>query len=81
MLLVALPRRLPMVSFRGHKKHYLIYFVTLEQIPKIKIFHIVASEHPEVVEGRWRFIATDVLDSEEEDYYGSTDNDGTYFDE
>ena len=81
MLLVTLPRRLPMVSFRGHKKHYLIYFVTLEQIPKIKIFHIVASEHPEVVEGRWRFIATDVLDSEEADKDVFIDNDGTALDE
>ena len=31
---------------------YLIHFVYLDQIPKIKICHMVASEHPEVIEGR-----------------------------
>ena len=29
----------------------LISFVSLDQIPKIKICHMVASEHPEVIEG------------------------------
>ena len=37
---------------------------------------MVANEHPEVIEGRPRLIATDVLDSEEEDEDGSIDNDG-----
>ena len=42
----------------------IIHFVPIEQIPKIKICHMVASEHPEVIEGRRRLIATDVLESE-----------------
>ena len=42
---------------------------------------MVASENPEVIEGRRWLIDMYFLDSEEEDYYGSTDNDGTYFDE
>ena len=59
----------------------LIRFVTLDQIPKIKICHMVASEHPEVIEGRLWLIATDVLDSEESVEYGFIDIDGTYLDE
>ena len=31
----------------------LIHFVALDQVPKIKIFHMVASGHPEVIEGRF----------------------------
>ena len=37
---------------------------------------MVASEHPEVIEGRRRLIATDVLDSEEAAEDSSVDNDG-----
>ena len=47
------------------KKIYLIYFVPLDQIPKIKICRMVASEHPEVIEGRRQMIAMCVLYSEE----------------
>ena len=46
-----------------------------------KICHMFASEHPEVVEGRWRFIATDVIDSEEADKDVFIDNGGTALDE
>ena len=49
----------------GKKCLSLICFVPLDQIPKIKIFHMVASEHPEVIEGRRRLIATDFLDYED----------------
>ena len=42
---------------------------------------MVASEHPEVIEGGHRLIATDVLDSEEADEDGSIDNDGAALDE
>ena len=35
---------------------------------------MVASEHPEVIEGRRQLIATDVIDSEEEDEDGYIDN-------
>ena len=71
-----------MVSLCGKKNILsLVSFVHLDQIPKINICHMVASENPDVIEGRRWLIDMYVLDSEEEDYYGSTDNDGTYFDE
>ena len=55
---------------------FLISFVPLDQIPKIKIWYIVASEHPEVIEGRQRLISKDVIDSDEaaEDFF--IDNNG-----
>ena len=55
-----------MVSLRG-KTRFLSFvrFVPLDQIPNIKICHMVTSEHPEVIGGRRRLIATDVLDSVE----------------
>ena len=58
MLLIALPRRLLMVSLRGQKEMFCLSFVffSLDQIPKINICHMVASEHPEVIEGRWRLL-------------------------
>ena len=59
----------------------LIRFFSLDQIPKINICHMVASEHPEVIEGRRRLISTDVLDSEEEAEDVSIDNDGSDSDE
>ena len=42
---------------------------------------MVASEHPEVIEGRRQLISTDVLESEEADEDGSIDNDGADLDE
>ena len=42
---------------------------------------MVASKHPEVIEGRRWFITTDVLDSEEADEDGSIDNYGAASDE
>ena len=53
----------------------------IDQIPKIKIFPMFVSEHPEVVEGRRRLIATDVPDSEEASEDGSIDNYGADLDE
>ena len=46
-------------------------FFSIDEIPRIKIWHMVAKEHTEVIEGRRRLIDVDVLDSEEaaEDYY------------
>ena len=66
MLLIALLWRIFMVSLRGKKKNALsiIRFVPLDQIPQIKICHIVASECPKVIKGRRLLITTDVLDSE-----------------
>ena len=83
MLLIALPQRLLMVSIREKKIFFLslIRFVPLDQIPKIKICHMVTSEHPEVIEGRRRLITADVFESEEAAEYGSIDNDGAASDE
>ena len=41
-------------------------FFSLDKIPKIKICHMVAKVHPEVIEDRRRLIDVYVLDSEEE---------------
>ena len=38
-------------------------FFSLEEIPNIKICHMVAKEHNEVIEGRKRMVAVDVFDS------------------
>ena len=48
----------------------LVHFFLLDEIPKMKKCHMVAKKHPEVIEGRRRLIAVDVIDSEEaaEDY-------------
>ena len=59
----------------------LIRFVPLDQITKIKICHMVASKHPEVIEGRRQLIAMDIIDSEESAEDGSIDNDGAALDE
>ena len=56
---------------------YLISVVTLDHIPKIKVCHMVVSEHPEVIEGGRRLIVMNLLDSEEAAEYGSIDNDGS----
>ena len=55
-------------------------FFSLDEIPKIKIFHMVAKKHPEVIEGRRRLIAVGVLDSEEaaEDAFIVHDDDAFY---
>ena len=42
----------------------LVHFFPLEKIPKIKICHMAAKEHPEAIEGRQPLIPVDVLDSE-----------------
>ena len=46
-----------------------------------KIWHMVASEHPEVIEGRWRFIVTDVIWPKEESEDGYIDDDSAASDE
>ena len=53
-----------------------IRFLPPDLIPKIKICHMVASENYEAIEGRWRLVATDVLDSEEAAEDGYIDNGG-----
>ena len=59
----------------------LSFVFSLEEIPKIKICHMVAKEHPEVIEGRRRLIAVDVLDSEEAAEDASINHDDCDFDE
>ena len=54
----------------------LIRFVSLDQIPKIKICHMVASEHREVIELRRRFLDTDVIG--ETAYFQN--HEGSYYD-
>ena len=49
----------------------LVRFVPIDQIPKIKICHIVACEHTELIEGRWWLITTGVVYYDEADEYGS----------
>ena len=46
--------------------------------PQDKIFHMVASEHPEVIEGRQGLIVIEVLDPGEADEDGSIDYDVNY---
>ena len=53
----------------------LIWFVSLDQIPNMKICHMVACQHPEVVEGRQCLIDTNIIDPEDTYYYGSIDDD------
>ena len=59
----------------------LVSFFSLDKIPKIKICHMVAKEHPEVIQVRRRLIAVDVLDSEEAAEGASIVHDNADFDE
>ena len=59
----------------------IISFSSLDKIPNIKICHVVANKHPEVIEGRQRLIAVDVLESEEAYEDASIDKDDANFDE
>ena len=81
MLLIDFPQRLLMVTFRGKKMFSLIHFVPHYKIPKIKICHMFASKHPEVIEGRRRLIATDATESKEAYENVSIDDDGFDLDE
>ena len=49
-------------------------FFSPDKITKIKILHMVAKEHPKVIEGRRRLIAVDVLDSGESAENASIDH-------
>ena len=59
----------------------LIRFVSFDQTPKIKIYHMVAIEHHYVIEGRSWLIATDFLEPEEAYEDGSIYIDGAALDE
>ena len=56
-------------------------FFSLDEIPKIKICHMVAKEHPEAIEWRRRLISVDVLESEEAAEDASIVHDDTALDE
>ena len=62
-------KRLLLVSLHGQNKMFCSSFVffSLDEIPNIKICHMVANKHPEVIERRRRLIAVDFLASEEAD--------------
>ena len=57
------------------------FLVSLDQNTKIKICHMVSSEHIEVIKGRLQFITTYVLVYEEASEDVSFDNDGAALDE
>ena len=63
------------------KCHVSCLFVFSWKIPKIKIFHMAAKKHPEVIEGRRQLIYVDVIDSEEEAEDAAIDYDDAALDE
>ena len=66
-----------MVSLCGQNK----MFVSPLTNPERKICNIVVSEHPEMIEGRLRLVATDVLDSKEAAENFSICDDGAALDD
>ena len=56
-------------------------FFSFDKIPKIKICHMVAKNHPEVIEGRQRLIAVDVIDFGGTAEDASIDHDDSALDE
>ena len=60
---------------------YLVHFPPLDKIPKIKICHMAAKEHPELIEGRRPLIAVYILDSEEAAEFACIYHDGVALDE
>ena len=83
MLLITLPMDTPDDKSPWTKQNIfsLIHLFPLDQTLKIKICHMVASEHTEVIEGRGQLIATDCIESEDLADDGSIDNDGADLDE
>ena len=82
MPFIALLQILLMVSLRGQNEMFCLSFIFFpDQIPNIKICHMFASKHPEVIKGRRRLISTDIPDSKEASEDGSIDTDGAYLDE
>ena len=71
------------MSLHGKRKTLclLLVFLSLDKIPKIKICHMVAKDHPEVIEGRRRLNDVDILDSEEAAEDVSIIHDDAAFDE
>ena len=63
-----------MLSLRGGSQKNISFVFFLGKIPKIKIFRMVASEHPEAIEGRGQLISAEVPDHEEAAGGGSIDD-------
>ena len=79
--MIAFSRRLLLVSLHGQNSFlYLIRFFSPDEIPKIKICHMLAKLDPEVIEGIRRLIAVNVLDSEEADEDDAIYHDGDALD-
>ena len=77
MLLIDLMQRLLMLSIRGKTKYFVSHsFCSSWPNTQDKICHMVANEHPETIEVRWRLINTDVIDYEEAAEDGYIDNYG-----
>ena len=74
-------RRILLVILHGKNIFSVSHFFSLDEIPKIKICHMLAEENPEVIEGTRRLIAVDVLDYEEAAEGASIDHDGAASDE
>ena len=74
-------KRLLLVSLHGPKKCFVSrsFFSSLDEIHKIKICHMAAKEHPEVIEGRRRLVTVDVIDSEEASEGASIANDDVFW--
>ena len=62
-----------MVSLFRQIKTIVTFLFFFDHNPKIKICHMVASEHLDVVEGVRRLISTDILGPEEESEDSSID--------
>ena len=65
----------PHLSLCGQKKAIII-FVSIDQILKKQIFHMVASEHPQTIEERQQLISKYILDPDEAAKGCSIDDDG-----
>ena len=71
-----------MVSLLVWSKFFpLVPFFSLDQIPKIKIFHMVGIEHPKVIRVVRHLIVADVIYPEEEDEDIAVDDYGSASDE
>ena len=80
--MIAFKKRILRVKLHIKNKMFCLLFIfSLDEIPKIKICHMVTKEHPEVIEGRRQLIYVDVIDSEEEAEDAAIDYDDAALDE
>ena len=65
VLLIDLSKRFLLVIIHGQRKFFVSRsFFSLDEILKIKICHMLAKEHPDVIQGRRWLIAVYFPDSE-----------------